>query len=393
MRKDREMLRRLMVFALTTTLVAGLSPSARAQETPETVTLEADKAVVDWGTKVQLEGKVSSGDEGHEVQIVDQDGGVVAEATTKAGGGYQTSYVPGRSATLRAQWLETQSDTVRVAVKPLVKVNLYHVRLFGRARVTGNVQPAITGQKVIVKLRRNGKVVAKKRVTTSSGRYFKARFRIRKPGKYSVRAQAVPPDMKPAGASTGALQTDLPTLRQGARGLHVKLLEWRLRDLGYYLPSANRTYDEKTRDALIAFSKVQRIERTGSAVTADTWRRLASSVRPKPRVKSDFHIEIDQTRQVIFVVKNDKVKWILHTSTGKASTPTRDGTWRVHSKLAGYSRKRLYYPSFFDGARAIHGWPEVPTYPASHGCSRVPMWSAQWIYGIAEMGTTVRVYH
>jgi lipoprotein-anchoring transpeptidase ErfK/SrfK len=128
-------------------------------------------------------------------------------------------------------------------------------------------------------------------------------------------------------------------------------------------------------------------------VDAATWRKLQDPLKPKPRHKKPrMHIEIDQTRQLVFVVKRGKVRWILHTSTG-AGGATRDGAWRVHRRLAGYSGNRLYYPSYFDGLRAIHGWPEVPTYNASHGCSRVPMWAATWIYGKADIGTRVFVYH
>ena len=67
--------------------------------------------------------------------------------------------------------------------------------------------------------------------------------------------------------------------------------------------------------------------------------------------------------------------------------------WHVYQKVAGYSPHRLYYPSYYEGQRAIHGWPEVPTYPASHGCVRVPYWTAKWIFRIADLGVEVRIYH
>jgi lipoprotein-anchoring transpeptidase ErfK/SrfK len=65
----------------------------------------------------------------------------------------------------------------------------------------------------------------------------------------------------------------------------------------------------------------------------------------------------------------------------------------VFRKLAGHSENRLYYPSYFDGLRALHGWTEVPTYAASHGCVRIPYWNAIWTYRQAEYGTPVVVYH
>jgi len=76
-----------------------------------------------------------------------------------------------------------------------------------------------------------------------------------------------------------------------------------------------------------------------------------------------------------------------------AGGATRDGYFRIYRKLAGFSPNHLYYPSYFDGLRALHGWTEVPTYNASHGCVRIPYWNAQWVYGLADYGTRVVIYH
>jgi N-acetylmuramoyl-L-alanine amidase len=137
---------------------------------------------------------------------------------------------------------------------------------------------------------------------------------------------------------------------------------------------------------------VQRMPRTFS-VDARTWRALADPRLPHPRREwRGFHIEVDQTRQVLYTVEDGEVTNVLHVSTG-AGGATHDGAFRVFRKIAGYSGGRLYYPSYFDGLRALHGWPEVPTYPASHGCVRIPYWNAQWVYGLANFGTRVVIYH
>jgi N-acetylmuramoyl-L-alanine amidase len=173
----------------------------------------------------------------------------------------------------------------------------------------------------------------------------------------------------------------------------VKSLEWRLRNLDYRLTGVNKSFDHQTADAVMAFHKVQGMARVES-VKAATWKKLTKPFVPKPvSSKPKFHIEIDQTRQVLYVVKGGKIDEIVHTSTGKASTPTHDGVFSVHWKIAGYSPNNLYYPSYFDGNRAVHGWPSVPSYPASHGCARVPYWTAIWLHGLMPIGTQVRVYH
>jgi len=152
-------------------------------------------------------------------------------------------------------------------------------------------------------------------------------------------------------------------------------------------------FDYRTADAVMAFRKVQGMTRV-QTVDAATWRALGLPKTFAPRDRSDgFHIEVDQTRQVLVTVRDGQAENIIHVSTGKPSTPTRDGSFHVYSKLAGYSPKRLYYPSFFDGERAIHGWTDVPTYAASHGCVRIPYWVTRWMFDQDPIGTPVLIYH
>ena len=127
-------------------------------------------------------------------------------------------------------------------------------------------------------------------------------------------------------------------------------------------------YDSRTADAVVAFHKVQRMDRSFT-VNEATWRRLADPIKPHARNDwSGFHFEVDQTKQVLYTVEDGDVTNVLHVSTGAGGT-TRDGVPR-RGKTAGFSPNHLYYPSYFDGYRALHGWTEVPTYAASHGCVR-----------------------
>lgn len=276
-------------------------------------------------------------------------------------------------------------------IKASVKVSLRHVELFGRAVVSGRVTPHDVPGRTVVQLRRNGKVVKRTEVRVKKDGTFVTRLKVDKPGSYRAFAIVSGPNVRKAFDASASSVTALPSLSTGSRGPNVERLEKRLRYLGYYIPKSDRYFGTETSDALIAFNKVQGTSRVGY-VGETTWRRLATPIRPKPRFDSKWHFEIDQTRQVVFVVKKGKVRWIVHTSTG-AGGATHDGTFVVHRKLAGYSGNRLYYPSYWDGLRAFHGWPEVPTYPASHGCSRLPMWAATWMYGLAQIGDTVHVYH
>ena len=222
---------------------------------------------------------------------------------------------------------------------------------------------------------------------------FKATFVVPQAGSYRARAVLDAPDLLPGRAATAPAVTPLPDLASGAHGIYVSLLERRLVELHYHLVGVDDAFDYRTADAVMAFRKVQGMARV-QTVDAATWRALGSPKSFVPRDRSDgFHVEVDQTRQVLVTVRDGQAENIIHVSTGKPSTPTRDGSFHVYSKLAGFSPKQLYYPSFFDGERAIHGWTDVPTYAASHGCVRIPYWVTLWMFDQDPIGTPVLIYH
>ena len=53
----------------------------------------------------------------------------------------------------------------------------------------------------------------------------------------------------------------------------------------------------------------------------------------------------------------------------------------------------MFESNYFIRGYAIHGYAEVPTYAASHGCLRVPIPDAPAIYAWVRMGTPVDVYN
>jgi N-acetylmuramoyl-L-alanine amidase len=384
------MRRSALVGILALAFVCVIPPSALAAGS---VTLSASDTTIVFGVSVRLTGEISPPAGGEVVDIVDAAGSVVTTTTTRAGGAFSVTISPRANVTLHAVWGSDVSPDVSIGVRAVVTVHLGTVRLFDRAVVRGTVKPAVAGATVDVTLTRNGRPVADATATMGSAGGFRTTVPIEAPGTYRVRAAFADPDHLRGTAIDGPASPPLPSLGLGSSGIFVRLLEQRLVDLQYRLVAVDRRYDFRTADAVLAFRKVQRMPRVFT-VNEGVWRALAHPLRPRARsTASGFHIEIDQTRQVLYTFRDGSVTNIMHVSTGKASTPTRDGSFSVIRKLAGYSENRLYYPSYFDGYRAIHGWPDVPTYPASHGCVRVPYWNAKWIYGLAAIGTRVIVYH
>src|SRR5690606_18085406 len=115
------------------------------------------------------------------------------------------------------------------------------------------------------------------------------------------------------------------TLELNDSGDSVLALQQRLVELGYWMGEPDGTYGQLTRQAVMAFQKVEGLGRDGVAgpVTQD---RLAAAGRPTPR--GGDGIEIDLTRQVLFVVQGGQVTWAINTSTGngEAYTSSTGGT-------------------------------------------------------------------
>jgi peptidoglycan hydrolase-like protein with peptidoglycan-binding domain len=175
----------------------------------------------------------------------------------------------------------------------------------------------------------------------------------------------------------------------GSHGPAVRALKQQLWKLGYALPGIDAGFGYRTHEAVLAFQKVHGLARTGR-IDASLWRRVLRSAAPRPRVRRGDYLEVDKSRQVLMEVRGGKVVRVIHVSTG-ATGNTPIGTWRVYREVFGWDWV-LYHPMYFLRGFAIHGYPEVPTWPASHGCVRVPLWIAGALRERWGHGSIVRVY-
>ncbi len=184
-------------------------------------------------------------------------------------------------------------------------------------------------------------------------------------------------------------------------------LQRRLRDLGYWLGAPDGTYGGLTVQAVTAFQKVEELGRDGIAGPA-TLAALDQAGRPSARSDGGDLIEVDKAHQVLKVVRDGRVQWVVNTSTGTekpytvngrtelADTPP--GRWQVGRVVNGLDTGplgSLYWPRYFhpDGI-AVHGYHSVPAYAASHGCVRVSEPAMDWIWSndVMPVGSTVWVY-
>jgi lipoprotein-anchoring transpeptidase ErfK/SrfK len=267
-----------------------------------------------------------------------------------------------------------------------------------RFRVRGAATPFVAGQKVVVRFYRGTRKLASKSVTikaTKSGTSgtFVLGFRARSAGHITVRASHRATPQLATMVAKGRGVDVLPLrARPGSKGLAVRVLQRRLKALGYVI-GAPGVYDARTSRAVLAFRKVTGMARTMEA-TRDVFRRLARgggafTVRYPKQGK---HVEADLSLQVLALIRGSKVERIYPISSGKPSTPTVLGTFRVYSKTPGTNAKGMVFTSYFHGGYGIHGYAEVPTFAASHGCLRAPVPDAVSIYNWISYGNYVDVY-
>jgi lipoprotein-anchoring transpeptidase ErfK/SrfK len=106
-------------------------------------------------------------------------------------------------------------------------------------------------------------------------------------------------------------------------------------------------------------------------------------------------IEVDRGRGVLLLVRNHRVRRAIHVSTGAGVNATPAGAYTVFRKeLRSWSvpyKVWLPYASYFNDGIAFHESPDVPPFPASHGCVRVPQPESKLVYDFAVTGTAVVV--
>lgn len=171
----------------------------------------------------------------------------------------------------------------------------------------------------------------------------------------------------------------------------------RLAELGYLPANATpgNTSNYAVSQAIMGFQGWNGLERTGTPDAA-TQKRLAVAGRPQPRKSGGGKwLEGYIDRQVVLLVRSGRVVRAIHFSSGAAGNTPR-GTYSIYRKeVMSWSRpfsSWMPYASYFTGGYAFHEYPDVPGYPASHGCVRIAAPFAPYLYEFVTYGTPVHMY-
>jgi L,D-transpeptidase catalytic domain len=264
--------------------------------------------------------------------------------------------------------------------------------------VRGFVRPYVPGQVVEVKSYVGSRLFKRDRLRVKPAGAGVGGFteRLRSPAAGIVR-------IKVAHGRTGqlrgffaerALAALTPGTGYGAQGLMVDLLQQRLAAVHIYVPQTG-VFDEQTALALDAYHRLIGWGEGNLSADPHTIADLLNGAGAfHVRFPGDGkHVEGDLGTQLLALIYGSHVYRIYPVSSGKPSTPTVLGRYRVYSQVPGYLPDGMYFSSFFTGGYAIHGYNPAPDYPASHGCMRLPIIDAVSVYDWLRLGDRVDVYH
>lgn len=215
-------------------------------------------------------------------------------------------------------------------------------------------------------------------------------------------------------------------LKSGSKGKLVKTMQQRLAEIGYYDGPISGNFQKNTVRAIKTVQTQNGLESTG-VVDETTWNLIFNDVHivlpgatPKPTPEPTpvpFHIVVDVQNQVTSVYGRDEqgdytvvVRQML-CSTGKKATPSAVGDWVLNGRHAtwcifpkwGNSYARYWtrinsdiafhspiYTAVSNSAMNVSSYKALGK-RASHGCIRLSVWDAKWIYDNIGKGTVVSI--
>jgi lipoprotein-anchoring transpeptidase ErfK/SrfK len=265
-------------------------------------------------------------------------------------------------------------------------------------RIEGRIVPYVAGQRVSVRIWRGHTLLKQATVTPTPTRTqrtatFSVRLDPRRSGDVQIFAVHDRTDDQRRLVAHAPLAIVTPSAGPGTRSAFVALLQQRLDADGYATPQTG-VYDALTGLAVLAFRKVNRMPRTTTLTPFVVDRVLRGVGGFKVRYpQHGRHVEANLGWQVLALIDKGKVVRAYTTSSGKPSTPTVLGHFRFYMREPGTNGHGMVDSTYFIRGYAIHGYYDVPTYNASHGCLRVPIPDAFAIYSWIHLGDRIDVYY
>jgi hypothetical protein len=267
-----------------------------------------------------------------------------------------------------------------------------------RVHVYGIVRPYVPGQWVTVRAYLGRHLIKRDRLRLKPSRrgvFGEFSARVASPGVGLVTVEVT--HGRTAAQRRFAAQRRLAALDEqvgfGSSGRFVALIQQRLAALHFWIRQTG-VYDSGTGLAIDAYHRLLGwgVSQTLGGATISRLLNGWGSFRIRyPR--HGRHAEGNLGKQLLALADGGEVRYIFPISSGKPSTPTILGDFRVYRRDPGYLPDGMYFSNFFTGGYAIHGFDPAPDYAASHGCMRLPIQDAIPTYRWLAKGDWVDVYY
>jgi N-acetylmuramoyl-L-alanine amidase len=373
----------LIVIAVAVTVAPVQATAAGAVANAGDTLSLSQPGVRTFGEASSIGGALAPARAGVSVELV-RGGVVVAQAQTAANGGFAFDLRFVSPGPYLARSGAVSSAPVSARIRPILTASLRGDYVVGQPlRLRARLQPAAAGKLRLIVVRGHHRPLSR---FVASGKPFT--FALSRAARHAVWVEVKPNTGYTQIARKIRVRMTAPALSIGSHGHAVRVLENALIAHHFALLHADSAFGADTLEAVYALQKLSGLSRSGR-MSAASWLALGRSTPPRPRLHGSY-IEVNKTRQVLYVVRNSKVTLIVPVSTG-ATGNTPIGIFHVYSKVPGGAV--MYYSNYFIGGFAIHGYVSVPPYPASHGCVRVPMWIATHLYGRISLGMRVYIHY
>lgn len=269
--------------------------------------------------------------------------------------------------------------------------------IWDKVPVSGTVSPWVPGQRVEVVFYLNGHRLVSHKVAVRKGPEetgtFSSSVIVRENGKYAVSAKHVAtPVLGPDSTVRKSWRVSFPALQRGECGKVVKGFKAKLAKMGY-VSGGGSCFDARLGREVLAYRKVNGMNRSQRAGAGLVKRVYAGRGGYHVRYpNAGEHAEVPLDEQVLVLIRKGRPFAIYPVSTGKPSTPTVTGHYSFIRREPGYNSEGMYYSFYWYNGYAVHGYAEVPNYPASHGCIRTFIADQPRIYEQLNYGESIFVF-
>jgi peptidoglycan hydrolase-like protein with peptidoglycan-binding domain len=235
---------------------------------------------------------------------------------------------------------------------------------------------------------------------------------------------APPPETTAAASTSSVVNRPLQLeLVEGATGDDVKMVQQRLYDMGFDPGGVDGVYGPSTIQAVWAYEKLvlgTPADKVTGQVTPAMWDRMQDplGVAPRRPDSTSTHVEVYLPQQVMVVFRDDQPLLVTHISSGSnqrwcevvtvdkddgteeekgicGQSITPGGVFTFNRRYEGWRDAelgRMWNPVYFNYGIAVHGAGNVPQYPASHGCVRIPMHIGNYFPSLVAKGDQIFVF-